>query len=261
MMLRNITLIIISFLLFACGGEKRDYVTYELIAHAGGAIDGYIYTNSYEALCKAADDGYTYIELDLQLTSDSVLISAYDWEEFNTITDSSHLSATAPGLSDFLSRRIHGRYTPLTASDIDAFFKEHKDLFLVTDKISDAKLLLEHFAGIKERTVVEAFSYNDYIELKKAGFHRVLYSCVAEDMEEAIVKHLLLHRLFKGEKIEWVALHTSAFDNSFFKFVDALCDYKCALFTVNDTAEIPTDYSDKIYMIYTDSIQPCLVAP
>ena len=45
-----------------------------LIAHAGGANDGYIYTNSKEALASALDNGFRYVELDLYETSDSNVV-------------------------------------------------------------------------------------------------------------------------------------------------------------------------------------------
>ena len=45
-----------------------------LIAHAGGLIDGYSYTNSKEALLKSISEGYQYIELDLYGTTDGSIV-------------------------------------------------------------------------------------------------------------------------------------------------------------------------------------------
>lgn len=245
------------FIFFSCSDENNNCSTeYELIAHAGGAVGGFVYTNSKEAMEMAAAAGYRYIEFDFLMTSDSVMVAAHSWRDFNDMSGFAHLGDSAPMLTDFLSRRICGKYTPLTARDINVFFEENEHLFLVTDKISDAELLMSYFPMLKERMVVEAFNYNDYKTLHDKGFYRVMYSCMATDLEESVIKHMLLYPFFSGRRIEWITLHTSVFDNDLFKFVDALCDYKVALFTVNDTTTIPSAYRTKIDMLYTDSIKP-----
>lgn len=245
-------LLLLLPLLFSCSNNEVT-CRYELIAHSGGAIDGNIYTNSREAMEQAADKGYRFIELDLAMTADSVLVAAYSWEQFNEISGYACKRDTAPTLQEFLSRRIYGRYTPITADDICAFFLANKNLTLVTDKISDADVLERYFAPIKSRMMVEAFTHSDYITLQGRGFGKVLYSCLATDIDETLLKHLLLHRLF-GDKIETLALHTSAVDYPAFKIIDALCNYRVALFTINDTTEIPEALKKRIDYIYTDSL-------
>ena len=239
-------------MLFSCS-NKEVSCGYKLIAHAGGAIEGYIYTNSREAMEQAAEKGYRFIELDLAMTADSVLVAAYDWEKFNAISGYACKKDTAPTLQEFLSRRIYNRYTPVTAADICEFFLANDHLTLVTDKISDATILERYFTPIKSRMMVETFTHEDYVNLQSRGFGKVMYSCLATDIDETLVKHLLLHRLF-GDKIETLALHTSAVDYTAFKIIDALCDYRVALFTINDTTEIPEALKKRIDYIYTDSL-------
>lgn len=245
----------IAFLLLSCNSREQEWHP-QLIAHAGGGIDGNIYTNSHEALNRAIDTGYKYIEFDLQFTADSVLVAAHSWEEYNTFCGREERGDSAPLLSEFVSGRIFGKYTPLTAREINDYFTRNSNIILVTDKVSDPKILNEYFPTLKERMVVEAFSYDHYIELRKQGYREVLYSCMADDLYSSVVKHILLHPLFKGEKIEWISLHTSALDNILFKIIDFACDYKAALFTINDTADVPQKYRKNIKYIYTDNILP-----
>ena len=254
--MRNIYILLLIFSLSACSdaGRKGEY---GFIAHAGGAIDGCVYTNSYEAFERAVESGYRFVEFDFIFTADSVLVAAHSWEKFNEMSGYSHMRDTAPVLSEFLSRRIHSRYTPITASDVQELFLVNDSLYLVVDKMSDAKVLGEYFPRIKERMIVEAFSYDDYVSLLDKGYCRVLYSCMAQDVTRSLLKHLVLHRFFSGPRIEWLTLHTSVFEKLSFKIIDALSDYKAALFTVNDTvADIPENFRDRVYMIYTDSIKP-----
>lgn len=254
-MIKRLLLLLALPLLLSCVTQER-VAKPELIAHAGGEIDGYVYTNSLEALCSAAEKGYRYIELDLIMTSDSVLVAAHSWADFNSMTGNAHFGDSAVSLDFFKAQRIHGRYTPLTAEMINEFFMENERLYLVTDKISSPAVLESYFPELKGRMVVEAFSYEHYRELLRKGYFRVLYSCMAEDMASAFMKNLLFDRIFPGERIEWVALHTSGFNHSIFKLLNSTRRFNVALFTVDNYNEILPEYRNRAKMIYTNTILP-----
>ncbi len=245
-----------TFLSFSCSEKESGEWSPELIAHAAGAIDGYTYTNSREAFDRAVESGYRFIELDFSFTADSVLVATHSWREYNVAVGCEHRGDSAPLSTDFTSQKLYECYSTLTAEQVNKLFEENENLFLVTDIISDVDILEHYFPTLKKRMVVEAFSYKDYIELKHRGYFRVLYSCMAKDLEQTIVRHMLLHYLFDGEKVEWIALHTSAFDNALFKIVDMFCSFKIALFTVNNISCVPKKYRNDIEMLYTDSISP-----
>ena len=253
-MKRLLPLLLLPLFLSCVTQERVERAT--LIAHAGGVIDSCVYTNSREALELAAKNGYRFIEFDFQFTSDSVLVAAHSWSKFNAMTDSAHLGDTAPSFDDFSSRRIHGRYTPLSASDVNDFFESNDSLFLVTDKVSDPDIFKRYFPNLKERMVVEAFSYQHYIYLQNEGYHLVMYSCMASDVYTALLKNLLFNRLFRGKRIEWMAVHTSAFDIPFFKFMNKVRRFNIALFTVDDLDSIPAERSNRARMIYTNYMLP-----
>lgn len=253
-MKKLLPLLLLPLFLSCVTQERVERAT--LIAHAGGAIDSCIYTNSREALELAAKNGYRFIEFDLQFTSDSILVAAHSWNEFNQMTDSAHLGDTAPLYADFKSRRIYGRYTPLSASEVNDFFELNDSIYLVTDKVSSPELLHRYFPNLKDRMVVEAFSYKDYLQLKYEGYYLVLYSCLATDLGTALFKNLLFSRLFPGERIEWIALHTNAFNMPIFKFLNRVRRFNVALFTVDDLDSLPGRHSTRAGMIYTNYIQP-----
>lgn len=245
----------IALLLTACNSREQEWNP-KIIAHAGGGINGDIYTNSLEALTNSIAKGYKYIEFDLLFTADSVLVATHSWEEYNALCEQPQRGDSAPTLSEFLSQRIMGKYTPLTARQINSIFESDSTLFLVTDKTSDPDIIEKYFSNIKERTIVEAFSYEDYSELNRLGYHKVLYSCLAKDISEGVIKHIILYPFFKGEKIEWMSLHTSALDHYLFKMIDIFSNYKAALFTVNDKESVPQKHRKNIEYIYTDKIIP-----
>ncbi len=227
-----------------------------LIAHAGGAVDGASMTNSLEAICAARDKGYKYIELDLCLTADSNLVAVHDWEEYNRAMGMEAKGDSAPTLSAFLSQKLPSGHTPLSAACINGFFLSHDSLHLVTDKISDPAILEKFFPRLKERMIVETFSYDHYSSLLEKGYEYVTYSCLANDIPSATLKHILFSWLFPGVKIKNLALHTSAFDYAYMKFLLLVSDYEISLFTVNDYEAIPERALQGLRYIYTDSLLP-----
>ena len=248
-MKRLLQLLIIS-LFFSCARqeESKDFSPI-LIAHAGGAVDSCIYTNSREAMERSLAKGYRFIEFDLLFTSDSVLVAAHSWERFNSMTGYEDWGDSVPAYSDFVSRKICGRYTPLSAREINSFFEQNDSLYLVTDKVSDPEVLQEHFPSLKHRMVVEAFSFQHYCRLKSQGYFRVLYSCMAHDLNATIFSSSI-------REVEWFALHTSGFDSHLFKFVNELCDFDIALFTVDDIDAVPVEFQKSVKMVYTNFIEP-----
>lgn len=253
--MRHLFLLAFLPLFFSCVTQEKVQRA-ELIAHAGGAIDGYVYTNSLEALEQAVDNGYKYIEFDFRFTSDSVLVAAHTWSDFNRMTGNAQWGDSVPSLAHFTAQKIHGRYTPLTAEMINAFFMKHGGIYLVTDKVSAPGALSAAFPLLKDRMVVEAFTYDDYRELVEQGYYRVLYSCMAEDLSSALIKNLLFDKLFPGERIEWVALHTSGFYHPMFRLMDRYRRFKVALFTVDNYNELAPELIERAGMIYTNTLLP-----
>ncbi len=238
----------------SCSNDKKQDI--ELIAHAGGEIEGHIYTNSLEAIKQSIERGYKYIEIDLALTADSVLVAVHDWEEFNRITGNPHKKDTIPSLEEFQQRIIHGKYTPLTAEQINQIFIDNETLYLVTDKISNPEILEQNFPNLKQRMVVEAFNYPEYNILCSQGYFRVLYSRLASDFRRGIEDHLLLHFLHRGHKIKWIATHPGAFQYGILRAASIFTDFNFAIYTINNWNDIPQKDYGRTKMIYTDRIVP-----
>lgn len=255
-MMRFIPFIYSFLLLISCSQEEYKSVDVSMIAHAGGLVNGATMTNSMEAINSARDNGFKFIELDLSFTSDSALVALHDWPEYNRAMNMPERGDAPLSLEEFMDKGLPGGFTPLTSTEINDFFLKNEGLFFVTDKISDVEVLNKFFPRLRHRMVVEAFSYDDYVALLNNGYKCAMYSCMAEDIVPATLKHLLFHYIFAGPKIEMVALHTSAFEYSYLKLLRFFSDFDIALFTINNSYEIPADCIDKIKFIYTDSLRP-----
>lgn len=147
---------------------KNDRVDY--IAHAGGAIDGYVYTNTLEAVENSISHGAKYIELDLRTTSDGYLVATHDWKTFAEQSGIDASPDNPPSYETFVNSKIYGKYTPMTYALIDSVFKANKDLVLVTDKIRDAGVVDQYLHDIRDRVIVECFSRAQFDECRRLGY-------------------------------------------------------------------------------------------
>lgn len=153
-------IVVIVFLYYPLYSNKIQGQYY--IAHAGGQIDGYNYTNSLESVENSIRQGIEYIELDFAFTSDSVLVCTHEWEGLDADEGLSFL--------EFISRKVYGKYTPLTAFMVDSILAVNPSLHLVLDKISDFRVIDRYFKKYKDRVVVECFSDEDYLKFHENDY-------------------------------------------------------------------------------------------
>ena len=169
---------------------KKDVLRY--IAHGGGKIDGFVYTNSLEALNENYKKGFRLFELDIIETKNNKYVAAHDWSHWASI--SGYKGNLPPKIETFLSHKIHEKYTPLDISAINQWFSNHKDAILVTDKVNDpvkfseqfidsSRLMMELFdmnslkqglklnikSAIPSQSIIQKLSKNEIINLKNMG--------------------------------------------------------------------------------------------
>lgn len=185
------------------------------IAHAGGALmengEIFTYTNSKEALLQSINEGFQFIELDLALDDEGSIFAAHDYEHFYKITNApSTQNLQSPPSNDYIGKaQIYGRFTPLTANDINEIFMQNPSVYLLTDKLNDFNAI-EKQLKFKDRLLVEVFSVKDYFKARKMGFKYPML-CVwgsADDVAMAmklnitmITAHTSLLSSERGEKL------------------------------------------------------------
>lgn len=149
----------------------------QYIAHAGGCVNGYKYTNSLEAVENAINCGIRFIELDLLMTSDNKLVTGHDWEFFRQATNRE--PSTEPlSFAEYRKKKIYDTLTPITMDILDSLMTVHPDIYIVTDKISDPDILEKFLGKYRSRIMVECFETLSYSRLNKMGFYKVFYSSV-----------------------------------------------------------------------------------
>ena len=176
---------------------KKDTLRY--IAHAGGLIDGYTYTNSLEALNLSYSKGFRLFELDITKTKDEKYVAVHDWPSWKTMTG--FTGQTPVTRKEFMNYKIHKKLTPLSMDEINQWFKDHPDAILVTDKINEPELFSKAFID-PNRLMMELFTKEAVEEGIKAGIlssiptQSVFTDLKWDSVIELRIKHVAISRFF-----------------------------------------------------------------
>ena len=254
-----IIVIIVSYLYHITNPSHRFHPDLSdnnlFIAHATGSLEGYTYLNSKESLMASLENGYKYIEVDLQFTSDSVLVCVHDWEQFNKMTipnisrKDSNLYMKVPSFKEFKSRKIYKKYTPMSFSDVIEIRKKNP-FIIVTDRISDAETLNQFFEVSERRNVmVEAFSNENYLTLKKEGY-TPLYSMGSFSLFKGGIQ-IIYSQLFR-DGYEWIVADQHCSKRTL-RLLKKLFGIKFALSTVNSDVFFDWHLVNDIDLVYTDN--------
>lgn len=130
------------------------------IAHAGGGIDGSVYTNSREAWDNSLKEGFRVLEADFAFTTDGKLVSVHDWTKgfFKKYLGIDKPDSDPMSYSEFMNLKLCGKYTPLSFEDVARIMKKHTDVYLVLDfkDYDAASMTSEYKALVDEASKVDS---------------------------------------------------------------------------------------------------------
>ena len=193
-----------------------------LIAHAGGVINGKVYTNSKEALMNAIDNRFRYIEMDLYMTPEGDVVCSHDSSTYK-------LKSIMP-----LREAVN--------------IWQDKPFEFVVDKISDPQILNQYFKTNRAHVYVETFNADEYWQLKRDGYvpmlsvggMRGLLKYVVTSIHNGRVDRIVTHY----QTPDWML--------RIYKRLGAII----AVYTVNDIAYLKEHIGKDVDMVYTDYIIP-----
>lgn len=160
--------------------EKRSELLDKkyLIAHAGGSVYGLSYTNSLEAIEKAYKNGFRYIELDFQLTSDGHIVLIHDWD--NMVELLFDMEARQLSHQEFKTLDTILDLSLLDIEDLILWLKDHKDVKIVMDTKSDMFKVLDYIGekhpDEKDSFIVQIYNPKEYSQVKNLGYDKIIYS-------------------------------------------------------------------------------------
>lgn len=144
-----------------------------IIAHAGGKIDGITYTNCLEALNLSYKKGFRLFEIDLIKTKDERFVGAHDWESWKR--ESHYYGSVPPTEAEFLSYKVHKKFTPINMDSINNWFANHPDAVLITDKVNEPEAFISAFK-FPGRLIMELFSFEAVEKAQDMGVNNILLS-------------------------------------------------------------------------------------
>jgi lipoteichoic acid synthase len=142
-----------------------------LIAHAGGEIDGYVYTNSLEALNESYEEGFRLFELDIKKTSDNKYVAVHDWDDWRDLVN--YKNDLPPDYSTFMKNKISNIFTPMGIESINNWFGENTDAILITDKVSGPSEFIRKYK-FTDRLIMELFNEDSILVATNLGIDVLL---------------------------------------------------------------------------------------
>lgn len=232
------------------------YAANGLIAHAGGSIEGFVGTNTRDAIIENYKLGHRVFEIDFNLTTDGRLVCVHDWPSY-----SGPLSA-----EDFLKIKIADRYTAIELKDIFELMMTYEDMYIVTDtksfEYTDAETFLqfeqfyelanEFDLSLLDRIIPQIYDQKTYQVLKNVyPFKSVIYTLYASpDTDEEIVSFVK-----DKEDIAVITMGPVRYSENFYNEL-LRYDKHIYFFTLNSLEEITEAKNKGVHGFYTDSVIP-----
>jgi len=138
---------------------KIDYenINNNMIAHAGGAVSGDIYTNSKNALKRSLNKGLVKVEFDMGLTKNQTYVAVNDWVWWAERVN--YDGILPPDDDTFRQLKIDGKYESIFLKDIEEALAANEHLTIFIDKIENAEAFCKN-NKYNERYVLEIFDAN-----------------------------------------------------------------------------------------------------
>lgn len=236
-----------------------------LIAHAMGGINGRTYTNSMEAFEFNYSNGHRVFEVDLNFTSDGVLVGRHEWADW-TYSYSEQLLDN--GVRNFLPQTLEqvkkqdDFYTTLTFNNICELLTNYKDVFIVTDtkgySQNEVQYTFEYLVNVAkqydesilDRVIVQVYNQNMYWQVKDIyDFKSVVYTLYASpDSNEDVLDFVLK----SGIKV--ITIPKARCEK---KFVGDLNKIGCLVYThtIDNLSDVKKFMDMGVYGFYTNYLR------
>lgn len=231
--------------------EITELTHHPLIAHAGGHVYGYKYTNSLEAIDSSYNNGFKLIELDFEWTLDDKIVLIHDWAEMVKrmfMTESKALT-----LEEFKSAKSFQNLTLMDIEDLAKYLEDKKDLHIVTDVKSRNLEFLEavatNYDAIKLQIIPQIYSFDEYEKARELGFENIILTLYRSNYtDEEIVNFAKDNPVFAI---------TMNLDKGYSELPMRLkeLDVITYVHTINDLSVFEELSENGVYGIYTDYFQ------
>lgn len=170
--------VLLCVLLFLMVTNSRPTALPQYIMHAGGITpDGIAGSNSVEAMDHSYAQGYHWLEIDFNWTSDGHLACVHDWDAFYS-ANLTGLPAPDLELYEKLRKYTYG-YENHSLESLVAWMENHPQAVIVTDVKEEnlrAAEEISRYESLRDRFVIQIYDTGEYETVVSHGFERLIFT-------------------------------------------------------------------------------------
>ena len=254
---KAIFIVMITFgILFLLGHNQTIYAqeNSKSIAHGGGFIEGHSVTNSLEAVQNSISNGFQYIELDMNFTSDGEIAMIHDWE--NSAGNYLGINQNRPiSYAEYQKCKIFEKYTPLTMDSLSDLLAKNPTVSIITDTKEDniklLTLIKNRYPQMLNQMIPQVYSYLEWEAVKALGYQNIILTVYK--MSDIDVQQLLA---FSQEKGLFAVTVSAEFVGTGLLGVLQENGVKCYVHTLNSLDQVVKAVEEGAYGVYTDFLIP-----
>lgn len=137
------------------------------IRHALGAMDGYTYLNSLDAMDAWYQEGDRLFEVDVRFSSDGYLLLSHGWTRSDYVKRLGvefDYKAPVPTREQFTSWKLRGKYSANSFAQLVEYMREHADAYVLLDFwMLSYENTLKAYRAVMEETGGDASVLNRFI--------------------------------------------------------------------------------------------------
>lgn len=153
------------------------------IAHAGGGINGLIYTNSLEALESSYSNGIRYFEIDVNETIDKKIVLRHVWDEDGYSIN--YPTGEVPTYDEYMSWDMNNGLTAMDFHTAFVWLEGKDDVFFIIDmkvagRTEVLQILIEQYPQYVSHLIPqinflsERGATNEYSNIRELGFEKII---------------------------------------------------------------------------------------
>ncbi len=229
--------------------------TQRLIAHGGAAIDGFVTSNSVEAVINAVDNAYALIELDMGITTDGHVVMVHDWDVTSYYYYGCNMNGSV-SYDEFMALSTYERFHTMDIESLIAIMDKSDTFRVVTDIKADFAEVLSAIAkdypGYLDRFVVQIYNYDELDEVKALGYESIILTVY--NMPGALDPEAISDFYFDNKLKAITAPDEEYVDDLVKKLTkNGITVYRHPVSNYERMLEL---FDDSVYGIYTSSILP-----
>lgn len=182
-----------------------------LIGHAGSGINAGTYSNSKEAIDKAVDHGFTYIEVDFLQVKNGDWVLMHDWNRTHlryfsrfprlpqTFLKSNHIIPDSA--EHFKRRKMRFGLTQMSLQDLALWLQENPKLKVVTDikgsNLVGLTAIKTAMKGKTDQIIPQIYTVDEYKNVHLMGYEHIIFTAYKSSMSaQAIADFCKNNELF-----------------------------------------------------------------